>query len=239
MATMNEIVYSIWSTVRPNQSITDPITEELIKFHVKNARATLLRQDLNKNRSVDPYIIQDLGCIDLVEADPAECCDIAIEDCKVLRTAVPIPSMIELYQKPLITRIGPVIKSAKKWDLIPYERVPFEGLNKFTKNLIKVYQISNSGYIYILIPSNCTDSDAEFLEKINVQGVLEDPDDARKFNQCSGNICYSDDSSYPIKQWMVDPIKQSVIKLLATEVKYPSDNTSNQKPDFEQSVVSN
>lgn len=238
MVTMNELIYSIWSTVRPNQSITDPITEELIKFHIKNARATLLRQDLNKNRSVDPYIIQDLGCIDLVEADAAECCDIAV-DCKVLRTAVPIPSMIELNQKTLITRVGPVIKSAKKWDIIPYERVPFEGLNKFTKNLIKVYQISNSSYIYILIPSNCTDSDAEFLEKINVQGVLEDPDEAKSFTQCGGGTCYTDDDKYPIKQWMVDPIKKAVIALLATEVKYGTDNSSNQKPDFEQPIVNN
>jgi len=230
MSTLKEISFSILETVRPKASITEPITLELIKFHVKNTRAQLIRQELNKSRSVDNEIIQDLGCIDLVKVDRSECCSTDI-GCVFLRTSIKIPGFIELNQKPLITRIGPVDKISKPWQLIQYERVPFEFLNKFTKNEIKVFLMNNNDYIYLAIHED--NILKKTLKKINIQGVLEDPEKASTFNQCSGQVCFSDNSNFPVKDWMINSIKDLVIKtFIGPESKQPIDYSNNQKSDF-------
>lgn len=209
---LNELVYSILNTIRGKTATTEIITFELVAYHIKNIRAQLIKQDSNKGYSADPYIIQDLGCLDLEKVDSADCCTDE-SDCVVLRTVRPIPSTIELHHKSLITRIGPVDKTAMKYDLIDYSRVPFIGENRFTKNKIKAYQMNNNGHIYLITPTFISKG----LKKINVQGVFENPQDVASFQNCEGNSCYSDDSAYPVKSWMIPVISKMVIDMFLNQ----------------------
>jgi len=225
--TLNELVYSVLNTVRGRTAVTELITKELVAYHIRNIRAQLIKQDANRGYSADPYIIQDLGCLDLEIIDSAECCNVD-SDCTVLRTVKTIPSTIEMHHKQLITRVGPTDKTAMPFDWIDYARVPFIGKNKFTKDRIKAYQMSNNGHIYLITP-NFT---ARGLKKINVQGVFENPEDASTFTNCDGSTCYNDDSSYPIKSWMVPTITKMVIDMFVNQQSQAGvDSTNNAKTD--------
>jgi hypothetical protein len=233
MTSLNDITYSIFNIVRPKYNSTAPLTYDLIKYLVKTLRAQLIRQESNKGYSIDSWVIQDLGMIPVQLVDAAEDCNIN-EGCMLLRTAVKMPSFVELHQKQLITRIAGVNRLNKPFDIIPYERAPFEGLNKYTKNTIKAFTKDLQGYIYFVTSK---DNDlALMMDYVNVQGVLEDPEDAKLFNTCSGP-CYSDDSAFPIKHWMVPIIIEMAIKkFLLTENNQPIDFESDGKPSLEQVV---
>lgn len=227
MNTLNQLAYSILDVVKPKASITEPITLEGIKYHIKNTRALLIRNEINKMRSVDPEIIQDLGCVSVIAVDRAECCDLDI-GCNFLRTTLKIPGFIELHQKPLLTRVGPIDKINRPYQLISYERIPFEFYNKFTKSQIKAFLMNNNDYLYLAIDKDNILSKS--LTKINIQGVFEDPTDVQRFQTCSGTVCYSDDSTFPMKQWMANGVKDIVIKMyIAPESTRPIDTTNDAK----------
>ena len=94
----------LWGCLQ--QSLTSDCGSR-VYFWIKNQRALWLRNELNKNRTIDPNIVQDLGCIELELADKAECCDLE-DGCKILRTNVTIPNTIELHNKTGITRVAPI-----------------------------------------------------------------------------------------------------------------------------------
>ena len=53
MATLNEIAYDILSAVRPQLSDDSELDIRQIKFWVKNQRALLIRNEINRNRTID------------------------------------------------------------------------------------------------------------------------------------------------------------------------------------------
>lgn len=227
--TLNEISFSILDVIRPRAGTNDPISLDLIKFHIHNTRAMLIKQDLNKGYSPDPDIVQDLECVDMELVDRAECCSTNV-NALFVRSKLQLPRFIELHHKQMIMRAGPVDKIAKNYDIITYSRVPFEGLNRFTKGLIKAFTMNNGGYLYLMIhPDN---KKGFSIEKINVQGVFENPVEASKFLTCTNKPCYTDDSAYPIKSWMLNPIKDIIIKnYVGIQNRTGIDDSNNLKSD--------
>lgn len=235
---LNSIVYSIWNTVRARVNINDSITWELVKFHVLNLRAQLLKQDSNKGYTADPYVIQDLGCVELVRADAAECCQVDV-GCNVLRTKLQIPSTIELHHKQLFTRIGPIKKDEEPFDYISYEKVPFLKHSKYTKKRVIAYQTSTSGYMYFVVP----DFKLKTMKYVNIQGVFEDPTQVSEFTTCPAVEsackdcdellpCYNDDMPFPIKSWMIPTLIEMTIKLFVKQQSLtPTDSNSDGKLD--------
>lgn len=236
MVTLNQIVFSILDTVRPDNMTNSNITEELIRFHIKNIRAQLIKQEANKGHSVDSYIVQSLGCVGLDIVDQSECCDIPT-GCTLLRTSVKIPSPIEMYNRQLITRVGPINKLNESWQQIEYERVPFSSYNRITKSLIKWFTMNNNGYIYLITPDN--DLLNKSIEYVNIQGVFEDPEELGTFTNCSTNSpCFTADDSFPVKEWMVPIIIEMVIrKFVIVQSNAPVDSTNDGKNNPETTIT--
>lgn len=231
-ATKEQIRFSILDTVKPNNISGEPITDELIDFHIKNIRAQLIKQDINKGAYIDSAIVQSLGCVPFVQADESECCAYPT-GCTILRTNVPIPTAIQVNGRNLITRVGPVSLSEKPWQQVEFERVPFEGTNRFTKHLIKWFIPNNSQYVYLLI--NNQDYLTMGIEVGSIQGVWDDPDQLVNFTNCAtGEACFSDSSPYPIKDWMIPALQEMIIKkFVLLEANQPIDKTndSNSNPE--------
>lgn len=232
MSTLNDIVFSILDVVKPRNLTSSVITEELIKQYIKVVRAKLLREDLNKGHTVDSYIIQSLGCIPLVEVDKSECCLYAT-GCKILRTSVKIPSTIEMHSRQMFTRVGPVDRYDVSYQKIEAERVPFSGYNKYTKDLKKYFTLNNDGYLYLLVREG--DLLDNSLEVISVQGIFEDPEELSKYTNCStGQVCFSADSQYPIKEHMLPVLIELVIKkFIGVQSQSPIDNSNDNKENSE------
>jgi hypothetical protein len=231
VSTLREIVYSILDVIKPNNLTSSSINEELVKQYVKVVRAQLIKQLLSKNTSLDSVFIQSLGCVPLVKTDKSECCDYPV-GCKVLRTSVPIPSAVDGATN-LITRVGPVSMFEKSYQNIQAERVPFIGKNKYTKGIIKWFNINTIGYIYLV-----TDESLQSLglETVNIQGVFEDPEEVGNFRNCTtGTSCFNVDSQYPFPESMLPTLKEMVMKkFLIIESAQPIDKTNdaneNSKP---------
>lgn len=227
--TLNEIAYDLLNLIRAGRSVAgETISIDQIKFWVVNSRAQLIRNEANKQRTIDPELIQDLGCLELEAVDAALCCNVSV-DCNVVRTKKKIPGFIEINQKPLVTRVGPINRTSPQYDFIPIERLPFEFQNKFTKNQIKSY--IHGDYIYLA--GHKDNPDVFALSYVNIAGVFEDPRSIADF-ECENEACYSDDGSFRIKRWMIEQMKAQILQLdLQTIAGSFTDKTSDSKLDLE------
>lgn len=223
MEKLSTLVYNLRGLLDGKVGSDDTeLSQRTIKLWIRTQRSLLIRNELNKNRTIDPEIIQDLGCIELEVADRAECCELTA-DCSILRTKVELPSPIEMHHKIAITRVGPIDKGAKPFSLVPYQQSTYSGNGRFTKNEWFAYYLNKRIYIKTRQNSLLTQG----LKYINVQGVFEDPEQASKFTTCGGTPCYTSETPYPIKGWMIDYLNTQIvnanIKLLMT---VPSDKAN-------------
>jgi hypothetical protein len=229
MATLNEIAYDILTTAKPYLSDDTRVTIDHVKYWIRVQRALLIRNELNKFRTIDEDIKQTL-CIDVVNVDRSECCDIPL-GCNIVRTTEKIPTTIELHTRPAITRVASVDMIDKPFTFVDRNRVPYVGSGKFDNKLI--YAFLHNGYIYIYSKNILVNG----LSKIIVEGVFENPEDLSQFNNCISeeDKCYSDDMRYPVKEWMIPYMKDYVLKsnlaiAIESEIK-TGDTQNNSKSD--------
>jgi hypothetical protein len=224
---LNELTFACMNTIRAKSNSNDPISTRLIEFHIKNTRAFLVRQESNKSYTPDTNIIQHL-VTDVVKVDSADSC-LVQSGCFTFRTKVKIPSIIETSHSQLLTRVGPVDLKSKPFSLIPIARVPYIGYNRFNSN--QVFAYLDNGYIYFI--SNKLIG----FKKVEISAVFEDPELLASF-ECGTNKCYSKDSAFPIKQSMINTIKDIVIKNYLNETSQAYQDLSNDgKPNFEPTKV--
>jgi hypothetical protein len=229
MPTLNEISYDLLSIVRPHLSDDSDIDIRQIKYWVHNQRALWVRQEMNKKRSVDTDLIQTL-CADLEEVDPSDCCDIEIGCDTVLRTTKDVPETIELYHKEAIMRVAGINKLKKPFSYVDYSRVPWVGSGRFNKE--NIYAFLHNKRMYIFSPGN---PEWKFLENISIRGVFEDPTEAAKFKDCDNAPCYTDDSEYPIKTWMLPALKEAILKsnlMIQAQAEQIQDESNNAASDI-------
>lgn len=200
MPTLNELVQDIISTVRGTTRISDDedIDQELIEYWIINTRNKLIRDDLNKGRTLSENIIQVLPCIPTIIADVSECCTVST-DCTIIRTRDRIPKPIEIQNKDMITRVAGVDVRGQGFSIIPYARLQWAGSSRWTKNSAKAFY--HNGYIYII---------NSLATPLSITIVAEDPREAANLSTCNGTPCYTNDSNFPISSWMI-PIMKDII----------------------------
>ncbi len=221
MLTLNKLIYDLWEIVRPNLSDDDNFDKRQLAFWIKNQRALWLRNELNKNRTIDDNVIQDLGCLELELADKADCCELS-DGCKILRTKETIPNTIELHNKTGITRVAPIDKISIPFSFVSYERAIYSGNGKYNKNAIFTFLLNDR--IYVMSKN---DSLSKYITHINVRGVFEDPEEAARFTHCDGTPCYTDNDKYPLNRWMVDYMKAEILNLNFNAALQAVEDTSN------------
>lgn len=198
--TLDEIAYNLLNLVRGGRSSNDEnISLSQLKFNIKHYRAMLIRRDYARNGYVSKTIEQDLGCLDLVRVDASKCCDLP-PTCPVYRTNSKMPKTVRFNFRDAFTFIGKPDGTAAIPRVEPYE-VEYLHYDKYTNANTKYYVIDE--YIYVYNPKG--------LEKINVRGVFEDPEEVYKFNTCNDGPCYDEQSPYPLPMDMVAAINQGVM----------------------------
>lgn len=206
----NELIYDLWETAAPLVNDDSLLDSRKFDFWIDNTRATLIRQDLNKNRTIDENLIQDLGCVEIEKVDASSCCNINTK-CYVYRTIEEIPVTIERYNEPTFTRIGPVnplvrVKNINRtYPLITYSQAIWANNSKYTRAAI--YAFLYNKRIHLITGD---ENDLRGLKYINIRGVFETPADAAKFTTCDGTPCYSNDAKYPMNRWMYEAMKKLI-----------------------------
>ena len=198
--TLNEMAYNLLNLMRGGRSSNDEhISLSQIKFNIKHYRAMFIRRDYARNNYVSKTIEQDLGCIDLEKVDASKCCDLP-ETCPVYRTTRKMPKTVRFNFTDAFTFIGKPNGTGTIPRVEPYE-VEWLEYDKYTKGHSKYYVIDE--YIYIYNPKG--------LEKINVRGVFEDPEEVFNFKDCDTGPCYDDNMDYPLPLDMVGTINQGLL----------------------------
>jgi len=199
MATESEIVYNILNLHSGGRLSDDFIPSyNQVAFMVKYVRALLIRRDLDQNWHIHQDYSQDLGCLNLIKVDKAECCEIDL-DCDILRTEVKLPKFLRLKNRLAITYVGSIDKQ-NAFDVILPQRAPYIKYSKYTSKVPRVYYLN--GYIYV--PDN------HDLASINVRGILENPKDANGF-LCGDEPCYTTESEFPLPADMIQPLIELIL----------------------------
>ena len=199
--TLDEIAYNLLNLVRGGRSNNDEhISLAQIKFNIKHYRAMFIRRDYAKNGFVSRHVEQDLGCVRLKPVDASKCCNIET-DCPVYRTIKEVPKTIRYNFEEAISHVGD-ITGIGTIPMVNSNTIQFLPHDKYTKNKMKSYMLSNFLYIY----------NAEGIEAINIRGVFEDPQEVSRFDECEDGGCYDDSKSpFPIPMDMLSLINQGII----------------------------
>lgn len=226
MATLKEIVYDIKNIIRGGmQSDDEVISDRQIEFQIHSLRAQFIRQDINKRRTISDNIKQVIHCLE-VEPVSGTTCGLS-SDLIIVRSKEKIPNAIETSHQDLVTAIGPTGILSVNFHMIPYNRAPWAGNNRYTKKMTFAFVLDS--FVYIIGP------EAERLQKIKVEGVWQNPKDIEEYKKDDGSLSYdAEHEEYPLSTSMLDLIKQS---MLATNmqplVQMPTDLTNNAKSDVQ------
>tara|TARA_R110002073_G_scaffold123755_2_gene267541 strand:- start:968 stop:1456 length:489 start_codon:yes stop_codon:yes gene_type:complete len=159
----------------------------------------------------------------LEKVDASKCpCTFTVE-CPVYRTKIKIPRTVRFNFRDAITHVGDITGLGRIPIIEPYE-VAWLSADKYTANNPKAYMIED--YMYIYNPKG--------IEKINVRGVFEDPEELAGIKSCEG-ACYDADSAFPIPADMIALITSSLINgelklLISTLVDSENDKQQDTQP---------
>ena len=223
MFTLKELHSQLDEALNTNTDSTFP--KELYTDIINTRRALYLKQEYSKrNRTIDSDIIQTIGCLDF-EMAPAtdECCS-TIQGCQILKSIYKIPETIELNKTKGLISVGPTDITKKRYSIIDYREVPYAGKGRV--NSMSRYAFLYNGYLYIF----SHDVKVAAIKKLTIDAVFENPEDIADFI-CDDRPCWSDDSPYPLKQWMWAYIKEEITQELLRKQSIPFDEDPNFKDD--------
>lgn len=220
--TLDELAYNILNLLRAGRTSNDEhISLSQIKFNIKHYRAMFIRRDFARNGLITRHLEQDLGCLEMIKVDASKCCDLQI-DCPIYRSKLPIPRTVRLNFREAITYTGAVNGTQRIPMVEPYE-VDYLQYDKFTKNNPKVFMIED--YMYLYNPSG--------IEKLNVRGIFEDPEELSKYG-CGTGSCYDSSSPYPLPADMVAAISSGLINGELKLLLSPFNDTENNRQQDQQ-----
>lgn len=209
MAKLNEIIYDIRESIKEYTDDTEVDNRHLV-YLINTKRAKYLRQDLNNLQKTTDLSIQQSYCLDLEEVSADQCgVDIYCE--KILRSKKPLPKAIELHLRPAIIRINPTNRLTIPFNFVSKEKVPY--LKFLSSNSIYVF-LDTDYHLYVI-----SNTDAhKLIDCLSVTSISENPQDLKNYKNCCGcsdaeanNICYDEDSEYPLQPHYIDLIKTEII----------------------------
>lgn len=202
-------------------SVESSFSYEFYTDLINEQRALYLRQEYNKNRSLDPYVIQTLKCINMELVNRTDCCFSVPDGCKILKSVKEIPNTLELYYTKGISSVGPADITLARYILVDYSRIAYVGNGRSNRNAIYAFLYDNHLYLISRGPN------VNLIKNVTVRGVFEDPTSLGEFLDCSGNACYSIHDPYPMNLWMWAYVKPAVLQQLMQKGTNSLDDANN------------
>jgi hypothetical protein len=203
-------------------SIESSFSYEFYTDLINEQRSVSLRNEYNRNRSIDPYVLQSLNCLELEKVNPIDCCVDVPKGCSLMRTVMEIPNTIEFFFTKGIASIGSPDITKPRIVLIDYSRVPYVGEGRTTGKTVYAFLYNN--HIYL----TSKDINYTLLKYITVRGIFEDPTSLGAFLDCqSAKQCWSSSDIYPLNLWMWAYIKPLVLQQLMQKGVNQLDDSNN------------
>jgi hypothetical protein len=201
------IIDDIMNIARDNNiAESDKLSRIQIELWIHQYRALLIKQDLDKGRTINSSYIQSVGPLHISKV--SNCAgDFNYESDEEL------PKFIDLHYGSGLVAVkdldGNLIQIGSE------TKAKYQGSRKYTCKDYIAY--TKNGYLYIDGP--------EHLEYVTVEGILEDPTQA-------GDCFDRDDTAYPVPANMIPTIKQLIFeKEFNIMLRVNSDTTNNSSND--------
>lgn len=224
---VSEIVYSILDLAKASSSDDSYYTEEHVLFLCKKYRSFLIKKEQDKEKGsqeiASEFEYQQI-CLDL-EKVPA----IDREPCTggyYLRTTQKIPKILEGTQP----RVYPIdYFQGTHINYISRDRMRYIGSNPFLQNITYV-ALGPDLHLYL----QSGNPQFLYLKKLRMNALFED------FDETSGLLCDSEgesavcdvlDMEFPIRDYLVPPLIELVVKALTGSNIIKPDESNNAKDD--------
>ena len=228
---LNAIIDDILLEIRnANIAESEDISRVQIEQWIHQYRALLIKQDLDKGRTVNPGYVQVINPFAMTLTNPTD------TEKYIYESVNELPKTIDLhYGSGMITirdtngRLIQLSNESKAW---------LQGYRQFTKNDYIAYIKGDKLYALKSLIEQCTDEvdhTLDTLQFVELAGIFEDPTAVGKIN----GECYDPDNTvYPVPANMIPVIKNTIFtKELAIMLAMPTD-TSNNTQDNTQNIKS-
>lgn len=226
MATYREIVYAVLDLLKEHGDDAF-YTEEHVLFFASKFRAYLLERKYRKSRNT-PFQVpsgenSQQICLDLEKADllPGGCAG------QWLRSVQEIPDTLDAGT-PTIYPINQMLGSTLT--LIPAERMPYVGYNKWLKNIIYA-AIGNDNHLYL----SSVNAQFIYLKKVRMDAMFADPLKASGLacdDNGEGLPCDELDQEFPLEAALVPSCIEMIVQEIAGPRYAPEDKANNAKDDL-------
>jgi hypothetical protein len=219
----NQCAFELLDLYRAKITKTDDVDLRELKKWIRLQRSVWLRNEYNKNREIDDACEQDLGAVqmDMMDGTFLNVPGTGITT-PVLISRLEIPTTVELYDRPALTRIGPVSKLNYNYlPVVNLTRLPFVGNGRFNMNSIYPFQWNN--HIGIICKGTNINFTDILTNGLNVVGIFEDITAAARYPEHGDTVgltagfstikYFDDDSEAPIHDWMLYYMREQLIKL--------------------------
>lgn len=225
---VKEIVYACLDLAKAGTSDDSYYTEEHVLFLCKKYRAFLIKKEQDKEKSstdiASEFEYQEI-CLDLekVPAMDGDPCTGGY----YLRTTQKIPKILEGTQP----RVYPIdFYQGTNISYVSRDRMRYTGNNKYLQNVI-YSSLNPNQHLYL----NSSNPQFLYMKKIRMSAVFEDFDEASDLlcdDTGSDTSCDVLEAEFPIREYLVPPLIELVVKSL-NGVKYQkSDVVNNAKDDL-------
>lgn len=225
MATFREIVYMALDLLK-ERGDDAYYTEEHMVFLASHFRTYLLERKYRKSRNKAFQEVSgentQLVCLSLEKTDMLDGCGGAW-----LRSKEEIPDTMDIMQ-PNIFPVSELIHSMVT--LIPAERMPYVGYNKWLRNIIYA-AIGADNHLYL----SSVNSQFQFLKKIKMDAVFVDPEKAAELacdENGEGLNCEILDQDFPLESALIPNCVELMVQEIAGPRYAPEDKSNNAKDEL-------
>ena len=227
MATYNQIV-SMALDILKERSDDAYYTEEHMLFLARHLRAVLLERKYRKSRnkafdSMSSENTQEI-CLDL---EPTTLLGNGCAN-DWLKSIQEIPDTLDVSE-PRISAGSEMLFS--NVTLIPVERMPYVGHNKWLKHIIYA-AIGSDNHLYL------TSSNGQFifLNKVRLEAAFVDPEEAEALS-CDGSgsgagVCDIMDKDFPLEEALIPSLIELMVQEIVGSRYAPEDKQNNAKDDL-------
>ena len=215
METIGTIVSRIRNTikaVKEDAFITDRYLYSLV---LKYGKTLIRRQDNeNKIKSIRS-LFKVLPCYDLIEVDKVEACCIGIKsNCKIMRTRLKLPKIIDGSYGPLIKGVSTIDNSIYLYPTTPKAFISIANSPNYKYNKNKYYWYSES---HIYLPN-------AMYEGVNVEAMWEDNIAYLQCNDKDTEGCITmQESECAIPDYLYSEIENMILQEMGYIMKVPND----------------
>lgn len=225
---VKEIAYACLDLAKASTSDDSYLTIDHCIFLCKKYRAFLIKKEQEKNRGsqevASDFEMQQI-CIDLEKVPAID--GSACTGGYYLRSTKPIPKILEGYQP----QVYPIdYYQGTNISFVSRDRMRYVGTNKYLQNII-YSSLGPDLHLYL----NSNNPQFLYLKKLRISAVFDDfesvtdllCDDAGESTPCDVL-----DAEFPIREHLIPPLIELVVKALTGSSLLKSDNVNNAKDDL-------